>query len=226
MTEGSLLFTLGLGFTLGLRHATEADHVVAVATIVSERRSVLASAVVGMYWGIGHTLSLLAAMLAVLALGMAIPDNVAGLLEFGVAVMIIGLGLRLLWLTATGRDHVHHGHDTRSRASGPPPATGWRNSLKALLVGAMHGLAGSAALIVLIQAEVMRQGGTWQGLAYLMLFGIGSMIGMGLMGSVIGLPFALRRGSGASLARTLSWLAGIGSVLFGLWYGWQSWPAG
>lgn len=223
MIENSLIFTLGLGFMLGLRHATEADHVVAVATIVSERRSVLASAVVGMYWGIGHTLSLLAAMLAVLALGMAIPDDVAGLLEFGVAVMIIGLGLRLLWLTATGRDHVHH--DAGAQQGGRP-ATGWRNSLKAVLVGAMHGLAGSAALIVLIQAEVMRQGGTWQGLAYLVLFGIGSMIGMGLMGSVIGLPFALRRGSGAGTTRLLSWLAGIGSVLFGLWYGWQSWPGG
>ncbi|MBW7930248.1 MAG: urease accessory protein [Gammaproteobacteria bacterium] len=223
MTESSLIFTLGLGFMLGLRHATEADHVVAVATIVSERRSVLASAVVGMYWGIGHTLSLLVAMLAVLALGMAIPDDVAGLLEFGVAVMIIGLGLRLLWLTATGKDHVHHDAEAQQ---GSRPATGWRNSLKAVLVGAMHGLAGSAALIVLIQAEVMRQGGTWQGLAYLVLFGIGSMIGMGLMGSVIGLPFALRRGSGVGLARTLSWLAGIGSVLFGLWYGWQSWPGG
>lgn len=92
MNSTSLIFTLGLGFMLGLRHATEADHVVAVATIVSERRSVLASAVVGMYWGIGHTLSLLVAMLVVLALGTAIPEDIAGLLEFAVAVMIIGLG--------------------------------------------------------------------------------------------------------------------------------------
>lgn len=221
MIENSLVFTLGLGFMLGLRHATEADHVVAVATIVSERRSILASAVIGMYWGIGHTLSLLVAMLAVVALGMAIPDDVAGFLEFGVAIMIIGLGLRLLWLTAAEK-HEHQGH--RHGGNWVEAAGGVHSRLKSVLVGAVHGLAGSAALIVLIQAEVIRQGGAWQGLAYLVIFGVGSMIGMGIMGSVIGLPFALRRGSGRDLTRTLSYIAGIGSIIFGLWYGWQSWP--
>lgn len=154
MNSTSLIFTLGLGFMLGLRHATEADHVVAVATIVSERRSVLASAVVGMYWGIGHTLSLLVAMLVVLALGTAIPEDIAGLLEFAVAVMIIGLGLRLLWVSAGAPARAMHLPDTS-----PGRAMPLRNGVKPLLIGAMHGLAGSAALIVLIQAEISRHGG-------------------------------------------------------------------
>ena len=221
MNSTSLIFTLGLGFMLGLRHATEADHVVAVATIVSERRSVLASAVVGMYWGIGHTLSLLVAMLVVLALGTAIPEDIAGLLEFAVAVMIIGLGLRLLWVSAGAPARTLHLPDTS-----PGRAMPLRNGVKPLLIGAMHGLAGSAALIVLIQAEISRHGGLWQGLAYLLVFGVGSMIGMGLMGGAIGLPFTLREGSAPRLMRLLPQLAGAGSVIFGLWYGWQTWPGG
>src|SRR3977135_3664927 len=103
----SLLVALGFGFLLGLKHATEADHLVAVTTVVSEQRSIWRSGLVGALWGVGHTASLLAAGVLVIILGVAIPEHVAGVLEFLVALMIILLGSRILYLTLRRRTHVH-----------------------------------------------------------------------------------------------------------------------
>src|SRR5215468_3494271 len=113
----SMYATLGLGFALGLKHATEADHLAAVSTIVSERRSLRQSATVGALWGLGHTMSLLIAGVFVIALGVGIPERLADLLELMVAFMIIFLGARLLRMhihahTHEGRSHIHfHFHD-------------------------------------------------------------------------------------------------------------------
>src|SRR5262245_43222308 len=112
--SNSLTFALVIGFLLGLKHATEADHLVAVTTIVSEQRSVWRSGLVGALWGVGHTASLLAAGVVVIILGAAIPHPVASILEFVVALMIIFLGSRILYLTLRRRTqlHVHtHKHD-------------------------------------------------------------------------------------------------------------------
>src|SRR6185436_697945 len=112
--QNSILLTLGLGFVLGLKHATEADHLAAVSTIVSERRSIWESARVGALWGLGHTASLFIAGLLVIVLGVTIPERVANILEFCVALMIITLGSRLLYLTLRNNPvmHVHaHTHD-------------------------------------------------------------------------------------------------------------------
>src|SRR5690606_24984845 len=135
VTMDALGVTLGLGFLLGLRHATEADHVVAVATLVSEGRTLPAAALTGACWGLGHTLTLTAAGLGVLALGMAVPESLARFLELAVAVMIVALGLRLLW--TAGRPVPA---DPAPAQPVGPRATG------ALLVGGLHGLAGTAAL--------------------------------------------------------------------------------
>src|ERR1700682_1406742 len=112
--NGSLALALGIGFALGLKHATEADHLVAITTIVSEQRSIWRSGLVGALWGVGHTASLLVAGVLVIILGIAIPDPIAGVLEFLVALMIILLGSRILYLTLRHRTHVHvhtHSHD-------------------------------------------------------------------------------------------------------------------
>src|SRR5690242_1777574 len=98
----SMLPILGLGFVLGLKHATEADHLAAVSAIVSERQSMWQSALVGALWGMGHTLSLLVAGIFVIAFGVAIPPRVANILEFVVALMIIFLGTRLLYIILRG----------------------------------------------------------------------------------------------------------------------------
>src|SRR5215510_3213231 len=107
----SMLATLGLGFVLGLKHATEADHLAAVSTIVSERRSLWQSSAIGLLWGIGHTSSLLAAGVVVLGLGVVIPESIANAFELLVALMIVFLGMRLL------RMHVHrHTHSRQTHA--------------------------------------------------------------------------------------------------------------
>src|SRR5262244_531911 len=110
----SAVTVLIIGFTLGLKHATEVDHVVAITTIVSRHKNVFRSAIVGALWGAGHTASLLVIGVIVLSLRVAIPERVSGWLEFGVALMIIGLGVSALWrATRTSNEvHVHqHSHD-------------------------------------------------------------------------------------------------------------------
>src|ERR1041385_1349572 len=108
------LAILGIGLLFGLKHATEVDHVVAVSTIVTQHRNVLRSAFVGALWGAGHTASLVIVGLLVLSLRIAIPESVSNWFEFGVALMIIGLGTAALWRSLRRRDDVHvheHSHD-------------------------------------------------------------------------------------------------------------------
>jgi len=235
--QNSILLTLGLGFALGLRHATEADHLAAVSTMVSERRSLWESARVGALWGLGHTTSLVIAGLLVLVLGITIPERVATLLEFCVALMIITLGTRLLYLTLrkSTRVHVHaHTHDgkphlhlhfhqgheahlpVRSHEGAHSGLSRWRT----YLVGVVHGLAGSAALTLLVLTEVMRTGSAILGFSYLLIFGIGSIGGMLIMSSLIGLPFALSSRLSQRLPETLQLTAATASVVFGFIYGW------
>ena len=176
----SILATLTFGFVLGLKHATEADHLAAVSTIVSERRSILQSASVGALWGVGHTASLIVAGLLVIAFGVVIPERVANVLELMVALMIILLGTRLLYVvlrarhavhvhkhTHGGKPHIHlhfhdehHAHAVSATHDGVHTGfSGWRP----MLVGVVHGLAGSAALTLLVLSEVVRNGSAFLG---------------------------------------------------------------
>jgi ABC-type nickel/cobalt efflux system permease component RcnA len=232
---------LGLGRVFGLKHATEVDHVVAVSTIVSEHRSVLRSALVGCLWGIGHTTSLVIVGVLVLVFRIAIPPPVAKWLEFGVALMIIGLGIMAVVRVLRRRADVHlhrHSHDGQSHvhihfhedgtehvgvaASQLSHASHShaisRLGFKPLLVGAMHGLAGSAALTLLVLTQIQSE---LLGLLYLGVFGLGSTFGMLLMSGLIGLPFAF---SGRRLTKVnygLQTVAGSLSIIFGLWYAYQ-----
>jgi ABC-type nickel/cobalt efflux system permease component RcnA len=233
---------LGLGLVFGLKHATEVDHVVAVSTIVSEHRNVWRAALVGALWGAGHAAALIIVGLLVFVFRVAIPPPVANWLEFGVALMIISLGvlavLRLLRKRPDvhlhrhehdGQSHVHiHFHEqgtehgplvTADKAAEPKH---WSHShaiaqigFKPLMVGAMHGLAGSAALTLLVLTQIQS---LWVGLSYLALFGAGSTLGMLLMSGLIGLPFALSARHLSRFNQTLQTAAGILSVAFGLWY--------
>ncbi len=208
-----LSIALGLGFALGLKHATEADHLVAVSTIVSEQRSIWRSALVGALWGVGHTATLLLAGLVVILLRVAIPEPLAALLEFVVALMIVFLGARILYLLWRGRTQTHlHAHRRPPRRR----LTSWRP----VIVGMVHGLAGSAALTLLILTEVLRGGSRAMGLAYLLIFGIGSIGGMLLMSTLIGLPFVLTAVRFESINKPVRFVAGVASVVFGLYYTW------
>jgi len=234
--QNSILLTLGLGFSLGLKHATEADHLAAVSTIVSERKSLWESARVGAIWGLGHSVSLFAAGLLVIVLGIAIPARVASLLEFCVALMIVTLGSRLLYITLrrNQRMHVHlHTHEGRAhrhlhfhQGSDGHPVTQSHEGLhsglsrwRTFLVGIVHGLAGSAALTLLVLTEVMQRGSVLLGLSYLLIFGIGSIGGMTIMSGLIGLPFTLSFRFSRQLPHILQFTAAIASVIFGIIYG-------
>ncbi|MBA3257518.1 MAG: urease accessory protein UreH [Pyrinomonadaceae bacterium] len=228
----SLLAVLGVGLAFGLKHATEADHIVAVSTMVSEHRSLWRSAVVGALWGMGHTASLMAVGVVVLALRVAIPEWVASWLEFGVALMIIGLGASALMRGLRKRrnfhlhrhrhdgvSHLHvHFHDHQTEHTGPVAAHSHAVSIlgiKPFLVGAIHGLAGSAALMLLVLAQTQS---LIAGLVYLGVFGVGTIFGMVLMSGLVGLPFVLTSRRLSGIHYSLQTFAGAFSIVFGLWY--------
>jgi high-affinity nickel permease len=236
--QNSIVLTVGLGFVLGLKHATEADHLAAVSTIVSERRSVLGAARVGALWGLGHTTSLFLAGLMVILLGISIPKPVAIALELCVAMMIVTLGTRLLFLISRkshrvhvhsrvhdGQRHVHFHYD--GNHDGHPAVLTHEGSYIGLshwrtyLVGVLHGLAGSAALTLLVLTEVMRNRSAVLGLLYLLIFGFGSIGGMLIMSSLIGIPFAFGSRLPAHLPDLVQVFTAVSSVVFGLYYGWQ-----
>ena len=233
-----ILALMGLGLVFGLKHATEIDHVIAVSTVVSEHRNVWRSALVGGLWGAGHTLSLVAVGVTVLLFRVAVPQSVASWLEFGVALMIIGLGVMTVTRVLRRRSDVHvhrHSHDGESHIHihfhEHPTAHGTaaishsslpthshaisKLGLKPLLVGAMHGLAGSATLSLVVLTQVPSVS---QGLVYLGVFGLGSTGGMVLMSGLIGLPFALGGHRLSGISNGLQTAAGVVSVAFGLWY--------
>lgn len=235
-TSLSTFAVLGLGLAFGFKHATEVDHVVAVSTIVSEHRSVFKSALVGGLWGAGHTISLVIVGVLVLVFRVAIPTPVARWLEFGVALMIIMLGalalLRVLRKRAEvhlhrhshdGQSHVHiHFHENKTRHEGidaPHSHAISQIGFKPLLVGAIHGLAGSAALTLLVMTQIHSVS---LGLLYLGVFGLGSTLGMLLMSGLIGLPFALSARRISSLNYGMQTIAGTLSIAFGLWYAYEA----
>jgi MFS family permease len=226
---------LGLGLVFGLKHALDADHLAAVSTIVSESRSLLSSLLVGAVWGVGHTLSLLVAGVTVILFHIEISERTALVLEFCVAIMLIGLGADALRKLARGgrvhlHVHEHHGHvhlHPHLHAATPEPSAethhGLRLSMRPLLIGVIHGLAGSAALMLLVLSTIPSP---LLGLAYIAVFGMGSIGGMLFMSALVGLPARLtaQRFNRAHLAvRTL---AGAFSLGFGLLMAYQIGVAG
>jgi len=226
---------LGVGLVFGLKHATEVDHVVAVSTIVSQQRNVWRSTLVGAMWGAGHTASLLITGVLVLTLRIAIPERVSHWLEFAVALMIIGLGAIALWRSLVKRSDVHvheHSHDnvshvhihfhetaTRHEEARPHNHAVSAVGIKPVLIGAVHGLAGSGALTLLVLTQIQS---AWVGFFYLAVFGLGSVLGMVLMSGLIGLPFALTARNIGRVHRHLQTTAAGLSIAFGLWYAYQT----
>lgn len=223
---GTTVAILGLGFLLGLKHATEADHLAAVSTIVSERRSLFSSAIIGATWGLGHTISLLAAGTFVLLLNYEISERTERILEFCVGVMLVMLGLNVLRkLLSGGHLHFHqHGHADREHAhphlhafdetADPASHHGLRFTPRPLLVGMVHGMAGSAALMLLVIPTIRT---AVLGLLYIAVFGIGSIGGMMLMSFIVGLPFHLTAAKFHRFNHLLQASAGLLSVALGLW---------
>ncbi|MCW5798506.1 MAG: Nickel transporter UreH [Nitrospira sp.] len=194
MFDPHTLTILSLGFVLGLRHALDADHLAALSTVLAERPTVQASTAIGFFWGLGHTLMLLCVGTLLLALNLTIPESMANLFEFAVGVMLVALGLSLArrmyreqWHVHThehgGQAHVHlHSHRVQTDHT---HGHWYQGSLRPLLIGMAHGLAGSAALMLVVLSTVT---GIGQGIGYIVVFGIGSILGMVGVGAALSLP--------------------------------------
>ena len=222
---------LSLGFLLGLRHALDPDHLVAVSTIVSEHKSIKRSSVIGTFWGLGHTASLLGIGIVILLLRASIPAHFEPWMEAPVAAMLIVLGVSATWRVFRERGwqvhththshedraphthvhlHAHEQHDHKHRL--------FRMGRKPFLVGLVHGVAGSAALTLAVLTTIPSVA---LGLLYITVFGIGSIGGMLLMSAMIGLPFAVTARRFSMVNGGIRLFAGVFSVLFGLMLAWN-----
>jgi high-affinity nickel-transport protein len=191
----NLIATIALGFFLGMRHATDADHVVAVSTIVSRQRSLRAAAPIGVLWGIGHTVTIFAVGGAILVFGLVIPPRVGLSMEMLVAVMLVALGVIN---TLRGRPHGGAEH---------------RSSMRPLGVGLVHGLAGSAAVALLVLGSIRNP--AW-GVAYLVVFGVGTIAGMLLITTALAVPVVVASARFEQLHRVLSLGTGLASIVWGV----------
>jgi high-affinity nickel permease len=221
----------GFGFLLGMRHATDADHVIAVTTILNRSRRFLDTTLIGALWGLGHTITVVVVGVLIIVFNVVIPPPVGLAMEFAVALMLIGLGI----LNLTGglssltdrltppapihaHDHAHgsasHGHlHGHGEERGLVASLGRYQLIRPVVVGLVHGLAGSAAVALLVLATIQDTG---TAVAYLVIFCVGVAAGMAVLTTLIGLPFMV---SGARSARINRWLtigSGILSLAFGL----------
>ena len=222
MLETEFLTLLGLGLVLGLRHALDTDHLAAVSTVLAQRPSLRASGLIGLSWGLGHTVVLLLVGAMVLVLQVQIPEPFALAAEFGVGAMLVLLGGMLGMRLVRERWHLHtHDHDgeqhihLHSHASTENHRHGhwWRDSVRPFCIGMAHGLAGSAALLLIVLSSAQSVS---EGLTYIAVFGLGSIMGMMLVGIAMSLPvlWSLRLGRPVFLA--VQGLASLGSVAVGL----------
>jgi high-affinity nickel permease len=186
-----------------MRHATDADHVVAVTTIVSDRASLWSASAVGALWGIGHTVTILLVGGAIVVFRLTIPPRLGLAMEFAVALMLIALGVMNL---------------LRGKRHRTTPSTA-----RPVIVGFVHGLAGSAFIALLVVAAVP---GAWLGLGYLALFGLGTIAGMALITLTIAVPSTLATQRFGVMQGALRWASGVASVAFGLFLAGQGIAAG
>lgn len=224
MPEATILTAMLFGFFLGIRHALDADHIVAVTTIVSRSQSFLRSAMVGLSWGIGHTLTLFAVGFGVLIFKLTIPDKLALSMEFVVGVILVLLGVSLIRQLVRGRVHLHwHQHGDKrhlhSHSHDETLAHDHQHIRRPLLIGMVHGLAGSGALTVLVLSTMSSVA---QGLFLFLLFGVGSILGMLLFSGLISLPFRLTAGRSIRLNLWFQGAASLISMVLGVFIMWQT----
>lgn len=243
-----------IGFLLGMRHATDPDHVIAVSTIVSRERSLSKAALIGALWGLGHTITIVLVGAAIILFNVVIPPRVGLTMEFAVGLMLILLGVLNLtgvtkWMSekfspshpAVTGEHAHiHEHDSalhfhwhqhqpaKDHHAESLSAPGWLrgpfaklgvfHSLRPLFIGIVHGLAGSAAVALLVLSTIHQP--RW-GVLYLLIFGIGTIAGMMLITAALALPFSFGSARFSWLNRGLVTASGLVSLGFGLFIAYQ-----
>jgi ABC-type nickel/cobalt efflux system permease component RcnA len=244
----NLLTVIGVGFLLGIRHATDPDHVIAVTTIVSRQRSIRHAGLIGILWGVGHTITILLVGAAIILFNLVIPPRIGLAMELAVGLMLILLGVLNLtgvtrWIThrftpahrpdGVIHSHTHsHGEHIHAHVHGHSPEVhlhldqepegvmqralarvGLYQLLRPLAIGIVHGLAGSAAVALLVLTTIREP--RWA-IAYLLVFGVGTIAGMMLITMMIGLPFAYTGKRFENFNRGLGVASGMISVAFGL----------
>ena len=227
---GPFLFVIGLGLVLGMRHSTDADHVVAISTIVSKERSIRSAALIGSVWGLGHTVTVFGVGALIILFGVEIPPRLGLSMEFSVAVMLVLLGV----LNLTGvMKKVTERFSPRAasttidltivtrpegakpswlRLSGPVARLGVFQFVRPLAIGLVHGLAGSAAVALLVLSTIHDP--VWA-TAYLIIFGMGTMVGMMVMTTAISVPLAVAGNRSTQLSRYFGVASGMVSLCFG-----------
>jgi len=217
-----LVTSSSLGSLLGMRHALEPDHLAAVSTLVTHERNGYKAALLGVCWGVGHTCSLLVVGVALVLLRAEMPVFAADLFELFVALMLVGLGVRAIYLAArqgpTGPVHAHHhGHHVHVHPGAPAHihVGRWTLARRPLFVGAVHGLAGSGALTALVLTTLPTATAR---ITYMLLFGLGSTIGMAALSGLLGWPLA-RAGAHRGVARGISLAVGCASITLGVFWG-------
>jgi len=205
-----------------MRHALEPDHLTAVSTLVTGERSSVRAAMLGASWGVGHTLSLVIVGASLVVLRAEMPARIADVFEMFVAIMLVGLGIRAIALAvrqgAIGPTHTHHHGPVVHRHAGATPHVHvgrWTLARRPLLVGAVHGLAGSGALTALVLATLTS---TAARITYMALFGFGSTLGMAILSGLLGWPLA-KIGANHTMIRALSVAVGCLSIGLGIFWG-------
>ncbi len=220
--EISLFSILILGFVLGVKHAIEPDHIIAVSTIASHSKKLWRSSLAGVFWGVGHTLTLFIVSMLIIAFKFEIPEKWALSFEFLVGIMLVYLGLTSFLSFKKKKIHVHH-HEHgglqhnhfHDKQSCPDHQHRDISYLKSMFIGIIHGLAGSAAMVILTMSTVQSIG---QVVLYLLVFGLGTLTGMLLFTTIIGAPFVFTANSKSKLNQVLTQVAGGISIVFGFYY--------
>jgi high-affinity nickel-transport protein len=222
---GPFLFVAGLGLLLGMRHSTDPDHVVAVSTIVSKQRSIRQAGLIGTIWGLGHTLTIFAVGSMIILFGVVIPPRLGLSMEFSVALMLILLGV--LNLTGVMQRLTSYLTPNRTRTVSSRAETmldrtvgrfGLYQCVRPLVIGIVHGLAGSAAVALLVLSTIHSP--VWA-TVYLLIFGAGTMVGMMCMTAAMAVPLAFAGNRFSSMSRVFSVASGVVSVCFGFFLVYQ-----
>src|SRR5215470_16876611 len=216
-----IVMILVLGFVLGVRHATDPDHVIAVTTIVAKQRGVAKASLIGALWGLGHTVTMFVVGASIILFGVTIPPRIGLSMEFAVAFMLILLGilnltgaLRQLQERFLGNSSLLRtgGTQRTDNAVGAVGILGAYGVLRPLIVGIVHGLAGSAAVALLVMTTIRDP---WWAIAYLLLFGSGTVAGMMLITALIAMPIVWSQRRFSSWNHGMTVVSGLVSLCFG-----------